>query len=119
MARHAAVDLGLVYQSPPVPPPSDRLSSVEFARLHDSLRQAGLELHDGTAVHAALTELRALYEPFINALAIYFQFAVPPFLPNQPVVDNWQTSPWTRRSPDLSSLPTASALDVTMTDDVH
>jgi hypothetical protein len=111
MARHAAVDLALVFSTPPLPPQPDRLPEVEFARLRELLRGAGLPVRDGPAVARALAELRLLYEPFVNALAAYFQFVLPPFQPDKPPVDNWQTSPWTPRSPGLGGLPTASADD--------
>src|SRR5262249_55892670 len=111
MARHAAVDLGLVFQTPPRPPESDRLPAADLARLHESLRGAGLELRDGPAVVKALTELRGLYEPFVNALAAHFLFALPLFQPDKPPVDNWQTSAWMRRSPGLGGLPAAAAED--------
>ena len=55
----------------------------------------------------ALTELRELYEPFVNALAAHFCFELPPIQPNKLPVDNWQTSPWAVRSPDLGGLPAA------------
>jgi hypothetical protein len=111
MARHAAVDLGLAFQAPPLPPTPDRLPEADLARLWESLRGAGLTLRDGPAVAQALAELRGLYEPFVNALAMAFLFALPPFRPVQPPVDNWQTSPWMRRAPGLSGLPAASAAD--------
>jgi hypothetical protein len=110
MARHAAVDLALVFETPPVLPESDRLPAADLARLRDSLRAAGIQLHDGTALADALAELRGLYEPIVNALAVYFQFALPPFQPDKPPVDNWQTSPWMRRSPGLGGLPAAEAV---------
>jgi hypothetical protein len=106
MARHAAVDLTLVFRAPP-PPGPDRLPPADLARLRQSLRGAGLAVRDGPAVAKALGELRGLYEPFVHALAAYFQFALPPFQPEKPPVDNWQTSPWMQRSPDLGSLPAA------------
>jgi hypothetical protein len=111
MARHAAVDLGLVFGTPPVPPAPDRLGPGDCERLWESLRAAGLELRDGPAVAKALAELRALYEPFVNALAAYFRFALPPWMPDRPPVDNWQTSAWMRRSPGLGGLPAAAADD--------
>ena len=111
MARHAAVDLGMVFQAPPRPPEPDRLPPADLARLSDSLRGAGLALRQGPAVALALTELRGLYEPFVNALASYFVFALPPFQPAAPPVDNWQTSAWMRRSPGLGGLPGAAAAD--------
>ena len=111
MARHAAVDLGLISQTPPVPPQVDRLPSTEFGRLGESLRQAGIPLRDEKSMVVALAELRNLYEPFANSLANYLLFELPPFLPGTPTVDNWQTSPWRERSPSLRMLPTARSAD--------
>jgi hypothetical protein len=111
MARHAAVDLALVFRTPPRPPEPDRLPDADLARLRESLRKAGVELRDGPAVGKALAELRGLYEPFVNALAAHFLFELPPFLPGKPPVDNWQTSAWTVRSPGLGGLPAAGAAD--------
>jgi hypothetical protein len=105
MARHAAVDLALVFRRPPIPPDPDRLSAERLARLRDLLREAGLPLRDGPAVDERLAELRAMYEPFVNALADFFLFTLPPILPDKPPVDNWQTSAWTRRTPGIGSLP--------------
>ncbi len=111
MARHAAVDLAMVFQTPPLPPVPDRLPDAELARLRESLCGSGVKMRDGPAVATALAELRGLYEPFVNALAAYFLFAMPPFQPEKPPVDNWQTSPWTPRSPGLGGLPTAGTGD--------
>jgi hypothetical protein len=107
MARHAAVDLGLVFGMPPLPVEENRLPSTDL----DRMRAAGVKLHEGPGVATALTELRALYEPFVNALANHFQYPLPPFLPNKPPVDNWQTSPWMARSPGLSRLPAGDTTD--------
>ncbi|HLW64344.1 MAG TPA: potassium channel family protein [Gemmataceae bacterium] len=104
MARHAAVDLALVFHAPPQPPKKDRLSESDFQRLRESLRSAGLKLREGASVEKSVAEMRGLYEPVVNALANYFQFAVPAFLPEKPPVDNWQTSPWMPRAPELSGL---------------
>jgi hypothetical protein len=111
MARHTAVDLGLVFRTPPRAPDSDRLPLADLARLRESLNGADWQWRDCQAVTKALTELRGLYEPFIQVLAERFQFEVPPFLPQKPAVDNWQTSAWMRRSPGLESLPAATADD--------
>jgi hypothetical protein len=111
IARHAAVDLALVFGTPPRPPQPDRLPEAELARLRESLRGAGLRLGDGPEAARALAELRGLYEPFVNALAGYFELALPPFQPDKPPVDNWQTSAWTPRSPGLGSLPAAGGDD--------
>src|SRR5262249_5511069 len=101
MARHAVVDLALVFRTPPRPPQPDRLTEADLARVWASLREAGLTVRDGPAAAKALAELRGLYEPFLSGLAEYFQFALPPFQPDRPPVDNWQTSAWMQRSPGL------------------
>lgn len=109
MARHAAVDLALVFETPPPPATSERLPEAEFDRLRASLQAAGLKVHEGPAAAKALAELRRLYEPFVLGLAEHFLFTLPPFQPEKPPVDNWQTSAWMQRSPGLSGLPTADA----------
>jgi Ion channel len=105
MARHAAVDLALVFNTPPRKPDPDRLSYDQFQRLRQSLQGTGLALHDGPAVEERLTELRGMYEPFVNALAHYLLFTLPAIVPEKPAVDNWQTSAWMRRAPGIGHLP--------------
>jgi hypothetical protein len=105
MARHAAVDLALTFRTPPVAPDPERLSGERLARLREQLRGAGVDLPDDPAFEARLAELRAMYEPFVNALARYLLFTLPPVVPDKPAVDNWQTSAWTRRTPGIGSLP--------------
>jgi hypothetical protein len=105
MARHAAVDLGMVFGAKPIAPNTDRLPPELLGRMRTQLAAAGLPVYEGHAVEEALVELRALYEPFVNALGEHFLFPLPPFLPEKPPVDNWQTSAWMRRSPGLEALP--------------
>ena len=105
MARHAAVDLALVIHTPPQPVEPDRLPPEAWQRLGEQLRAAGLELRQGTAVEAKLAELRGMYEPFVNALAHYLRFQLPPLFSEKPSVDNWQTSAWMRRTAGLRRLP--------------
>jgi hypothetical protein len=111
MARHAVVDLALIYKTPPVGPDPDRLPEAQLQRLRALLREAGLALHEGPAVDAKLAELRGMYEPFVNALSQRFLFALPPFVPEQDVADNWQRSAWMKRAPDIESLPIAATGD--------
>src|SRR5947209_8076492 len=113
MARHAAVDLALVFKRPPIAPQPDRLPAERLQQLRALLASAGLPLEDSPATEGKLVELRAMYEPFVNALAGHFLFALPPIVPEKPTVDNWQTSAWTRRTPGIDRLP------VGRTDDEH
>jgi hypothetical protein len=48
--------------------------------------------------------LRELYESFVNALDAFFLLSLPPVVPENEGVDNWQTSDWMRRSPGLERL---------------
>jgi hypothetical protein len=105
MARHAAVDLALVFRTPPADPESDRLPPDQLRQLRDLLRAAGVAVHEGSAADAKLAELRSLYEPFVEALGRHFLFAVPPVQFEKPGVDNWQTSAWTQRTPGIGGLP--------------
>jgi hypothetical protein len=108
MARHAAVDLALVYKTPPQAPDTDRLPSGQLQLLREELHKAGLNLLAGTAVDAKLAEVRGMYEPFVQALARHFLFALPPIVPEANTADNWQRSAWMRRAPAIGSLPIVS-----------
>jgi hypothetical protein len=109
MARHAAVDLAMVIHTPPRPVDSNRFPPDAWQRLREMLRAVGLDLRQGPAVEAKLTELRGMYEPFVNALADYFHFQLPPLFSEKVSVDNWQTSAWMRRTPGFRHLPISDA----------
>jgi hypothetical protein len=104
-ARHAAVDLALVFRTPPQPVEPDRFPEGQAQRLCDALREVGVVMRHSPAADARLAELRAMYEPFVNALAQFFLFTLPPVWPEKAIVDNWQTSAWTRRTPGIGGLP--------------
>ena len=106
MARHACVDLCLVFWLPPREPDEPRLTPEEAQAM------LGLVVEDATERGEAVTRLaslRELYEPFLAALSAHFRFVVPRFVPEKVVTDNWQTSPWTSRAPGLTDLPGAAS----------
>jgi hypothetical protein len=76
-ARHAAVDLALIFHLEPKPPDPDRLPHAELAALRKALRDAGLTVHDAPEVDHELARLRALYEPYMNALASFLLMPLP------------------------------------------
>ena len=39
-----------------------------------------------------LTELRRMYEPYVQALASYFRVKVPPWIAEENRLDNWQAN---------------------------
>jgi hypothetical protein len=98
------VDLALVFTTPPRAPDLDRLPPERLAELRALLAKAGCAQREGPDADAKLAELRGMYEPFLNALADYFMFTLPPVFPETTGVDNWQTSAWMRRTAGLGGL---------------
>jgi hypothetical protein len=94
MARHAVVDLAIVFYSPPQEPERDRLSSTEMAYLRSALTAGGVKLHEGLEADHKLEELRRTYEPYVYALSRYFRIDLPPWIFESSHPDNWQTSAW-------------------------
>ena len=111
MARHAVVDIAQVFHAKPVELDVDRLPPDRLAALLDDLERAGLELRARPVAGARLLELRAMYEPFVHALSIYFVFPLPPIRAEGRIVDNWQTSAWMRRTRGIGTLALADPGD--------
>jgi Ion channel len=105
IARHAAVDLSLVFKIDPVALDQDRLPSEDLSRLRAILQVNGAHYSDSPQAEADLTQLRSMYEPFVNGLARVFLFNLPGFFPERPKADNWQTSAWMPRTPGIRDLP--------------
>lgn len=104
MARHAVVDLSLVFISGPVDTYPDRLPPEKLVELRLLLASKGQKLHEGDAVDRKLQELRLQYEPYINSLAIHFQVSLPPWIADENWVDNWQASYWGWHGSDVISM---------------
>ena len=94
IARHAAVDLAQVYGTPPVNPKFNRLPPDAFARMRDSLAEVGLHFTHGENTEKHLSDLRRMYEPFVNALSDHLLVSLPPWMSEERTVDDWQTSAW-------------------------
>ena len=94
IARHAVVDLALIFKRPPIKLSNDRLSPDMLARLHAILKGAGLKFNEGEAADQQLAELRAMYEPYANGLAAFFLIKLPPWVADEGKLDNWQVSAW-------------------------
>ena len=94
MARHSVVDLSQAVTTVYDPHFPDRLPANEFARLRTALTEKGLMLRDGAPAEDKLTALRAMYEPYVNALARSLLIVLPPWLHPERKPDNWQVAPW-------------------------
>jgi len=98
MARHAVVDLSLVFRTKPQEPTPPRLPPEKLEELCTLLADRGLKLHEREIVDRKLTELRWLYEPYVHALAAYFRVKIPPWIAAENGPDNWEMSVWERRA---------------------
>ena len=96
MARHAVVDLSQIINAQYDPHQADRLTSADEQRLRSNLAQHGVTLTDGAEAAAHLAELRALYEPYSQALSRGLYMTLPPWIPSEHRKDNWQGGPWDR-----------------------
>ncbi len=97
MARHAIVDLAIVFRSPPKEPGQDRLPSGVLSQLRANLAEAGLHLGGGKEADEKLRELRAMYEPYLNSLSHHLCMDLPEWVSQSSTADNWQTSAFERR----------------------
>jgi hypothetical protein len=111
MARHAVVDLSQIYSAAPLPSDTPRLTEEGDLRLVEALRASGFEVRDDERAAAKFAELRATYEPFLDALARHFVLRLPPIMPEGAVVDNWQTSAWMQRTAGIGKLALQPVFD--------
>ena len=96
MARHAAVDLAQVVKGEYDPHGPNRLASGDLEQLRRAVAQRGVALSDAKNAEEKLAELRALYEPYLHALARRLEMTVPPWFVVEHKKDNWQSGPWDR-----------------------
>ncbi len=111
MARHVAVDLSQIFRARPASSTPRGIPRPASARSSTSSARSGVEVRDDAAAVAKFAELRAMYEPFVAALAHHFVLNLPPIVPEGPVVDNWQTSAWMKRTVGLNRLAYAPVFD--------
>ncbi len=111
IARHAVVDLAQVLSTPPRAPDPDRLAPATLAELRHSLAAAGVLLRSSPEAERNLTELRRLYEPYVNSLSAGLMLPLPSWTAGGHTVHNWQTSAWERsfaspvEDPDAPAAP--------------
>jgi hypothetical protein len=91
MARHALVDLSQIFSLVPVPNVRDRLPAEKWQKLHDHLCESKVAICRDEQSIARLREMRALYEGHAEALSAYLCMPLPPWIPEGPHKDNWQS----------------------------
>ncbi len=93
MSRHVVGDLSQLLYAVPRAPQPERLPPEAALRLRELLATADIPLRGGDDADRWLTELRGLYEPYVNALAERLLFTLPSWLPSA-AADDWQTTAW-------------------------
>lgn len=94
ISRHAAVDLAQIYGIPPQHSRHNRLTAEEFILLRQLLAEVGLRFRQDEDAEQRLIEIRRTYEPFLFALADHLLMALPRWIPEKRMPDDWQTSAW-------------------------
>lgn len=94
MCRHFAVDLAQVLRAAPLPPPSERLTDQDLARLRAILEESGLMPADDETLARHLRTIRDSYEPYVAALSRRLAMPLPAWLPPEKVADDWRATAW-------------------------
>lgn len=94
MARHAVVDLSIIFDVPPGESFGDRLPPAVLAQLKFTLSEFGYLPSKGVEEDKKLQDLRGMYEPYLYSLAGCLGLVIPPWMPGKTQVDNWLTNPW-------------------------
>jgi Ion channel len=89
IARHAVADMCYVLNLDPRPPNPPRLSAEQLSGLLRSLTESGLTLQCDAGGCRRLEELRAMYEPSVEALSRRLLMPLPPWVPPARVHENW------------------------------
>ena len=93
-ARHALVDLAIIFDAPPLVPERDRLPAEDMQQVRSALSSSGMKLKKDRGSDLKLGELRNMYEPFVNSISRHLRLTIPPFMTKERRRDNWQTSAW-------------------------
>ena len=94
MARHAVVDISQASHAKPRLPDPDRLPPEDFRSLVSHLAQNNVKLKDAAMAESTLSSLRALYEPYVAAMAARLRLTLPPWRAPEDERDAWRTSKW-------------------------
>lgn len=92
IARHAVVDLSQIFNIPPEAPRHERLPHEDLLHLRRVLSAYNVQLRHGEESNPRLTELRRMYEPYVNSLSRALLMQLPPWTAAAKKTDNWQTS---------------------------
>jgi hypothetical protein len=98
ISRHAVVDLAEVLRVPPAHSGQNRLPAEDVAEVRKLIVAAGAAVECSPAGDVKLKELREMYEPYLNGLAIRLLMPLPSWGLGANFVENWKRSAWGRIS---------------------
>jgi hypothetical protein len=104
IARHAVVDLAEVLRVPASKPEHDRLPPKDVFAVRNLLLECRASSKCGDAGDKKLSELREMYEPYLNALSSRLLMPLPSWGVGRQFVENWKRSAWGK----ISSGPAGS-----------
>lgn len=96
IGRHALADLAFSYRAGPPAGAEDRLGDEGFERIGAIAREASLDLAPPADARAMLDELRAMYEPYAQALSERLMLPLPMWIGGGEQ-ENWRLSAWASR----------------------
>ena len=91
MARHAIVDLAMIFSPRGELVARNRLPADELTRLKARLAESGLDIPASKEAEEHLAELRSMYERHAEALSRHLLMPLPAWTPPAGAPDNWQT----------------------------
>jgi hypothetical protein len=94
MLRHTLVNLALIVHREPIAFDYDRLPPVNLESLRVYLQGSGIHCLRTPGADSRLSQLRAMYEPYVNVLSQHLVSEVVPWHNYGPVRDNWRTTPF-------------------------
>ncbi len=89
MARHTVADLTDILGLIPAVQAVNRLPKRDVARLRLLLATAGTPLPEGSEAEDTFVAVRAMYEPYVQALAHHLLLDLPPWIGEESPGENW------------------------------
>jgi hypothetical protein len=102
MGRHAVVDITQVFHKKPSTNMPERLSHESFLGIREDLREQNLKLNPEDESWDKLQQIRRLYEPYVLTLSRHLRMDLAPWTHPAGVEDNWVTTRWRSRTPNVS-----------------
>ena len=74
-----------------MPPPGDRLPPLEEKRLESFVAAVDLRFRTDETSVSKFQALRAMYEPYVQALSSHLMMPLPEWVPPEGAKDSWHT----------------------------